>query len=336
MPKISTYALSSPAELTDELIGSDISKNTKNFTVGSIVDITGIPAGTQNTISMFSSTGLVDSISTQLGPNVEGLYQIKNTNVDRFIIDKPSSVTSGDPEYLITQDGNYKVSMGWDDDGEGFGFLYNWSGNGWRFGAAGNNPELTIVTTAGSEGVVVENKLTVNKAIVSTVVNGLPPFVVTSNATVDNLNAEFFNGFGSLDFINATSNINQDVNGEKAFTDITTFRNFVSQTNLGGSTYFGNGTGYNDDLTTNNNAGFGFQALRDNTSGNCNVAIGYRSLANNTIGADNSSIGERALFNLSGASDNNVAFGNKAGQNIVFNNNALTVSNKSIDRKSVV
>jgi len=184
MPKISTYALSSPAELTDELIGSNISKDTKNFTVGSIVDITGIPAGTQNTISMFSNTGLVDSISTQLGPDVEGLYQIKNTNVDRFIIDKPSSVTSGDPEYLITQDGNYKVSMGWDDDGEGFGFLYNWSGNGWRFGAAGNNPELTIVTTAGSEGVVVENKLTVNEGIVLKSPNGTAYTVRVTDAGV--------------------------------------------------------------------------------------------------------------------------------------------------------
>ena len=103
-----------------------------------------------------------DSQLKQVGPNVSGLYQIRMDNTDRFIINKPSSVTSGDPEYLIQQDGNYKVSMGWDDDGAGFGYLYNWAGDGWRFGSAGNNPELTIVTTAGNEGVTIANNLSVD------------------------------------------------------------------------------------------------------------------------------------------------------------------------------
>ena len=39
MARISTYAVSSPAELTDELVGSDINKATKNFTVGSILTL---------------------------------------------------------------------------------------------------------------------------------------------------------------------------------------------------------------------------------------------------------------------------------------------------------
>ncbi len=102
-----------------------------------------------------------DSQLTQFGPSGSGLYQIKLDNADRFIINKPSTTTSGDPEYLIQQDGNHKVSMGWDDDGAGFGYLYNWAGNGWRFGSAGNNPELTIVTTAGSQGVEVVNNFSV-------------------------------------------------------------------------------------------------------------------------------------------------------------------------------
>ena len=103
-----------------------------------------------------------DSQLRQGLPNANGLYQIRMENADRFIINKPSSVTSGDPEYLIQQDGNYKVSMGWDDDGAGFGYLYNWAGDGWRFGSAGNNPELTIVTTSGSEGVDIANDLRMN------------------------------------------------------------------------------------------------------------------------------------------------------------------------------
>ena len=79
-------------------------------------------------------------------PLVNGAYQWRFNNTDRVIIDKPSSITSGDPEYLIAQDGTYKFSMGWDDDGAGFGYLYNWSGNGIRLGAAGANPVLEILT----------------------------------------------------------------------------------------------------------------------------------------------------------------------------------------------
>ena len=120
--------------------------------------------GTTNTLPIWSdgpNSVLGDSQLKQFGPSLSGLYQIRMDNTERFIINKPSSVTSGDPEYLIQQDGNYKVSMGWDDDGAGYGYLYNWAGDGWRFGSAGNNPELTIVTAAGNEGVTITNNLTV-------------------------------------------------------------------------------------------------------------------------------------------------------------------------------
>ena len=84
----------------------------------------------------------------QLG---NGLYQMRFENADRFIINKPSSVVSGDPEYLVQQDGQYKTSFGWDDDGGGFAFLYNYTGQGIKLGAAGNNPMLEIKTTEGAK-----------------------------------------------------------------------------------------------------------------------------------------------------------------------------------------
>jgi len=130
---------------------------------GSTGTVTG--TGTTNNLPLWSdgpSGVLGDSQLKQFGPNANGVYQLRFENADRFIINKPSSVTSGDPEYLIQQDGNYKVSMGWDDDGAGYGYLYNWAGAGWRFGSAGNNPELTIVTTSGSEGVDIANDLRMN------------------------------------------------------------------------------------------------------------------------------------------------------------------------------
>tara|TARA_B110001450_G_scaffold49496_1_gene46099 strand:+ start:2207 stop:3790 length:1584 start_codon:yes stop_codon:yes gene_type:complete len=115
-------------------------------------EVTG--SGTTNYIPVYSdgaNSVIGDSQLRQSNPNSAGLYQMRMENADRFIINKPSSITSGDPEYLITQDGNFKVSFGWDDDGGGFGYLYNWSGAGLKLGSAGNNPMLEIKTTAGSE-----------------------------------------------------------------------------------------------------------------------------------------------------------------------------------------
>ena len=65
MARISTYAIESPAEAGDRLLGSNPSNDTKNFTVGSIIDLIGIN-GTKDTIAMFGSgTSLKDSIITQ-------------------------------------------------------------------------------------------------------------------------------------------------------------------------------------------------------------------------------------------------------------------------------
>ena len=65
MARISTYGISTPATAADKLIGSDPTNATKNFTVGSIIDLIGI-TGTVNTLAMFGTgTSLIDSIITQ-------------------------------------------------------------------------------------------------------------------------------------------------------------------------------------------------------------------------------------------------------------------------------
>jgi len=160
--------------INEQLIDGDSSVGTAGQVLSSTgtqtewIDVSGggvTGTGTTNNLPLWSdgpNGDIGDSQLRQLGPNGSGLYQLRLENADRFIINKPSSVTSGDPEYLITQDGDFKVSMGWDDDGAGYGYLYNWAGDGWRFGSAGNNPELTIVTTAGNEGVTIANNLSVN------------------------------------------------------------------------------------------------------------------------------------------------------------------------------
>jgi len=173
MAEISSYPLKTPksgdlitfSETYDANAANPVVGNpTKSATIGSINALA--VTGSVGTIPVFTGTNTVgNSQLVQLGPNSNGLYQIKFNNADRIIVNKPSSVTDGDPEFLVMQDDVAKVSMGWDDDGDGYGFLYNWAGNGWRFGSAGNNPELTIVTAAGQEGVTIANSLTVNSNI---------------------------------------------------------------------------------------------------------------------------------------------------------------------------
>lgn len=115
---------------------------------------TSLNSGTTNFVPLWSDGPkgtLVDSKLEQSPQLSTGLYQMRVNECDRFIINKPSSVTQGDPEYLIQQDKVSKVSIGWDDDGGGFGFIYNWAGLGLKLGAAGNNPMLEIKTTSGQE-----------------------------------------------------------------------------------------------------------------------------------------------------------------------------------------
>lgn len=116
-------------------------------------------SGTAKNLTMWSTggTGIEDSPIKTVTTNT--LNQIVVEDGERLIIDKPSSVTSGDPAFNISQDGTSKVEFGWDDDGGGFGFMYNYSGNGLKLGAAGNNPMIEVVTTSGSESVNLHKQL---------------------------------------------------------------------------------------------------------------------------------------------------------------------------------
>jgi hypothetical protein len=83
-----------------------------------------------------------------------------------------------------------------------------------------------------------------------------------------------------------------------------TFNGLVSQTGLGGSTYFGEGAGVVDDLSANNNVGVGFQALKSNITGSNNTASGYQSLCFNTTGSSNTASGYQSLrSNTTGSSN---------------------------------
>jgi hypothetical protein len=75
------------------------------------------------------------------------------------------------------------------------------------------------------------------------------------------------------------------------------FNGRVSQTSLGQSTYFGEGAGRSDDLTTNQNVGIGTLAGRSNTSGAEWIAVGYGAANRSTTGGRFVAIGNSAGTN---------------------------------------
>ena len=77
-----------------------------------------------------------------------GLKQFILSDGYRYVVDRDAATTVGDPEYAITQNGVAKTSFGWDDDGGGFGFLYNWAGKGFKIGSTTLYPQFEILTDA--------------------------------------------------------------------------------------------------------------------------------------------------------------------------------------------
>jgi hypothetical protein len=97
----------------------------------------------------------------------------------------------------------------------------------------------------------------------------------------------------------------------------------VSQVGLDGSTFFGFEAGLNDDLTTNNNTAFGYQAGKNATSFNV-VAIGYQSGYSNTSGNGWVSVGAGSGYsNTTGSAW--TALGGGAGSSNETGNNWMAI-----------
>ena len=132
------------------------------YTMQDIIDTViagGSTPGINDRIPVYQETSpgqftLAPSAASITYPSVPGANYLILRDAYSMVLSREAGSAGGDPEFVIVDEGfNYKVSMGWDDDGDGFGYLYNWAGDGWRIGANGNNPMLEVVTTAGSESV---------------------------------------------------------------------------------------------------------------------------------------------------------------------------------------
>ena len=138
--------------------------NTTDFayTMQDIIDTViagGSTPGINDRIPVYQETSpgqftLAPSAASITYPSVPGANYMILRDAYSMVLSREAGSAGGDPEFVIVDENfGYKVSMGWDDDGDGFGYLYNWAGDGWRIGASGNNPMLEVVTTAGSESV---------------------------------------------------------------------------------------------------------------------------------------------------------------------------------------
>ena len=315
MAEISSYPLKTPksgdlitfSETYDANAANPVIGNpTKSATVGSINALA--VNGTVGTIPVFTGSNIIgDSQLVQLGPNTDGVYQIRFNNADRLIVNKPSSVTNGDPEFLVMQDDVAKVSMGWDDDGDGYGFLYNWAGNGWRFGSAGNNPELTIVTTTGQEGVTVANNLIVDGKV---------------GIRTDNPQRELHVSGGVR--ITSVLDLFQGNDNTFAGTDAGNLFNIVGSFN----TAFGKNS-QAVQLNGNSNSSLGFDSLAVSASGNNNTAIGTNSMTLSSGGSFNTGVGSNSLSKAT-VGQGNTAVGNAALTSKTTSNFNTAVGNSSL------
>jgi len=202
------------------------------FSMQDIIDTVGASTGTVDGIGTTGAlTKWTDSPGSVIGDSPvtivdggPGLQEMILGEGYRMVVNRPTAVTAGDPEFQVQQGGVNKISMGWDDDGGGFGFLYNWAGDGWRIGANGANPVLEIITTVGSVGAEVTGDLFVTGAfkdsagavgvagdrlsstVVGTAWTSDPP-VKTRYLLTGMVNNMASGGGGGTDFMEWTSNV---------------------------------------------------------------------------------------------------------------------------------
>jgi len=149
------YTYPSGAVKADDLIlvseQDSVGVPTKNITVSDLANFvtsTGEGTGTTDYIVKWvdGPNGLIGDSPMFTFDGGAGLKQAILSDGYRFVVDRDATTTVGDPEYAITQNGVNKTSFGWDDDGGGFGFLYNWAGKGFKFGSTTLYPQFEILT----------------------------------------------------------------------------------------------------------------------------------------------------------------------------------------------
>ncbi len=322
------YTYPSGAVKADDLIvvseTSQVGSPTKNITVSDLANFiitTGEGTGTTDYIVKWTDgpNGIIGDSPAFTFDGGAGLKQLILTDGYRYVVDRDALTTVGDPEYAITQNGVNKTSFGWDDDGGGFGFLYNWAGKGFKFGSTVLYPQLELLTdpdvktisfsdfefeadildingNVGNAGDVLSS-LGAGSGVEWIAAGGVIPWPYNYDAGLFNL----MQGTAQ-----APTNSNNTSLGVVALDSITTGEH---------NTVMGRGAG-NAIQGGSFNVFMGVGAGEDVIGGNNNVAVGDRALQNDNC-SDTVAIGTQALQNQNvNASSHNVAVGTQAGRNV--------------------
>lgn len=130
-----------------------IGRPTKSLTLKDLADFitsSGTGTGTTNAVVKWvdGPSGLLGDSPINIVDGGAGLKQAILTDGYKMVVDRDATTTVGDPEFAVTQNGVQKTSFGWDDDGGGFGFIYNWAGNGFKIGSTALYPQFEILSNA--------------------------------------------------------------------------------------------------------------------------------------------------------------------------------------------
>ena len=349
MAKISTYALSSPVSLGDKLIGTDVYDVTKNFTLGSIVALTGI-TGTANTIPMFSATGFKDSpiytVPGSEGITVGNKITVPKINFgynayygrDMFIsgIDEgPFDGIQVTNEFVIGKEvnttGDIAMYFKYGDERVGGIFLDD--------DASQQGLALYVQESATNANIVKKISLRDPATIGSALASTLPPangLAVQGEAKFyanvivdDKIGIRIEDPQRELDVdggvrIRGTLDLFQGNENTFAGTDAGNLFNVVSSANAG----FGKGS-QAAQLNGNSNSSLGHDSLKSSTNGNNNTAIGANSLFNSEGGSFNTALGSGSLQNAT-LGQGNTAIGTGALFSKTTTNFNTAVGNESL------
>ena len=282
--KLDWYDPSKPGGLlttTNNNVNTVTSLDTQ-YTMQDVIDTViagGSTPGINDRIPVYQETSpgqftLAPSAASITYPSVTGANYMILRDAYSMVLSREAGSAGGDPEFVIVDEAfNYKVSMGWDDDGDGFGYLYNWAGDGWRIGANGNNPMLEVVTTPGSESVSLHKQV---------------EFIDYGSGT--------YTGTAAFSLaVDASGNVIETAGGGIPWPyqyDVgngTLLQGENPATTQVGVTTFGVGAGANLGPTSggasgdSGNTAFGFNAMNlENNEVQC-TAIGYKALGNQNV-----------------------------------------------------